>query len=435
MLVDASAYLSESRDRGRLGARATTTSKRTTPCSRSIIRGWVEVNDYMLANSDAARETLQKTHYKQIPLADFKEAIKALEVLFTSAEWRNDVRRRHGDEVAAAGDRFLRRARQHRRTRCRPRSTSIRSSTCRWSRHDRGAARGLRLHRRRRGFGGLRARQPASADRRRVLLLEAGGEAQFWHALAGRLFQTIYDPRFSLAVRRRAAGRTGGRAIVWPRGKVLGGSSSINGLLYIRGQHEDYDDGRDAGARAGATTTCCLLQALGALRSAARTSTTAAAASSASPTCATTIRTARPGSPPPPQPASRATPTSTATRSEGVGRYQLTLRRPLALRRGDGFLRRRAGGQPHRRDRRAWRRACDRARPRRRRRMAAQRRATQQRARRRRSDRRRGRAAIAAAAAALRHRAGGAAARARHRGRRRRARGRRATCRTTTRRA
>ncbi len=38
-----------------------------------------------------------------------------------------------------------------------------------------------------------------------------------------------------------------GRSLDWPRGKTLGGSSSINGLLYIRGQHEDYDQWRQMG--------------------------------------------------------------------------------------------------------------------------------------------------------------------------------------------
>ncbi|HKU05410.1 MAG TPA: GMC family oxidoreductase N-terminal domain-containing protein, partial [Bradyrhizobium sp.] len=40
-----------------------------------------------------------------------------------------------------------------------------------------------------------------------------------------------------------------GRAIVWPRGRVIGGSSSINGLIFIRGQHEDFDDWERAGAK------------------------------------------------------------------------------------------------------------------------------------------------------------------------------------------
>ena len=50
----------------------------------------------------------------------------------------------------------------------------------------------------------------------------------------------------------------GGRALRYPRGKVLGGCSSINGMIYMRGQARDYDDWRAARATpAGAGTTCC----------------------------------------------------------------------------------------------------------------------------------------------------------------------------------
>jgi choline dehydrogenase len=83
-----------------------------------------------------------------------------------------------------------------------------------------------------------------SADARcRVLLLEAGGAAKsFWLRLPVGYFKTIYDPRFSRQFPLEPQAATGNRAIVWPRGKALGGSSVINGLLYIRGQHEDFDD-------------------------------------------------------------------------------------------------------------------------------------------------------------------------------------------------
>ena len=45
-----------------------------------------------------------------------------------------------------------------------------------------------------------------------------------------------------------AQSELGNRRLYWPRGKTLGGSSSINAMVYIRGQHLDYDDWRDAGA-------------------------------------------------------------------------------------------------------------------------------------------------------------------------------------------
>ena len=83
----------------------------------------------------------------------------------------------------------------------------------------------------------------------RVLLLEAGGPSQgFWLRLPVGYFRTINDKRFSWQFPVEAQAETGHRAMVWPRGKVLGGSSAINGLLYIRGQRADYDDWAALGA-------------------------------------------------------------------------------------------------------------------------------------------------------------------------------------------
>ncbi|HYP85063.1 GMC family oxidoreductase [Variovorax sp.] len=90
-----------------------------------------------------------------------------------------------------------------------------------------------------------------SADPRcRVLLLEAGTDStHFWLRLPVGYFRSIYDKRFSWQFETEAQAETGGRRIVWPRGKVLGGSSAINGLIYIRGQRADFDDwARAAGA-------------------------------------------------------------------------------------------------------------------------------------------------------------------------------------------
>src|SRR5918992_3061049 len=83
----------------------------------------------------------------------------------------------------------------------------------------------------------------------RVLLLEAGGrDHHFWLKLPVGYFRTIYDERFARQFPTEPSEGTAGRAIVWPRGRVLGGSSSINGLIFIRGQHEDFDDWGRSGA-------------------------------------------------------------------------------------------------------------------------------------------------------------------------------------------
>jgi choline dehydrogenase len=79
----------------------------------------------------------------------------------------------------------------------------------------------------------------------RVLILEAGPpddarEIQI-PAAVNMLFKTTYDWDYQTVPQQRA----GGRAIYWPRGRVLGGSSSINAMIYIRGNRYDYDTWRD----------------------------------------------------------------------------------------------------------------------------------------------------------------------------------------------
>ena len=83
----------------------------------------------------------------------------------------------------------------------------------------------------------------------RVLLLEAGGsDRNFWLKLPVGYVRNIYDERFSRLFATEPCEGTAGRGIVWPRGRVLGGLSSINGLIFMRGQHEDFDDWERAGA-------------------------------------------------------------------------------------------------------------------------------------------------------------------------------------------
>ncbi|MDQ2779103.1 MAG: GMC family oxidoreductase N-terminal domain-containing protein [Pseudomonadota bacterium] len=83
-----------------------------------------------------------------------------------------------------------------------------------------------------------------SADpARRVLLVEAGAATRhFWLRLPVGYFRSIYDPRFTWQFPLEPEPATGNRQVQWPRGKALGGSSVINGLLYIRGQPADFDD-------------------------------------------------------------------------------------------------------------------------------------------------------------------------------------------------
>lgn len=84
----------------------------------------------------------------------------------------------------------------------------------------------------------------------RVLLIEAGGpDRSIWIRLPVGYYRTIYDDRFSRSFQTEPGEGTAGRSIVWPRGRIVGGSSSINGLIFIRGQHEDFDDWERMGAR------------------------------------------------------------------------------------------------------------------------------------------------------------------------------------------
>ena len=88
-----------------------------------------------------------------------------------------------------------------------------------------------------------------SADpRHRVLLLEAGGRDNWiWlHIPVGYLF-AIGNPRADWRFRTAAEPGLNGRAIAYPRGRVIGGSSAINGMIYMRGQAADYDGWRQLG--------------------------------------------------------------------------------------------------------------------------------------------------------------------------------------------
>lgn len=90
--------------------------------------------------------------------------------------------------------------------------------------------------------GCLLANRLASDGRYSVLLLEAGGTDRYhWiHIPVGYLY-CIGNPRTDWMYRTEPESGLGGRSLVYPRGRVLGGCSSINGMIYMRGQARDYD--------------------------------------------------------------------------------------------------------------------------------------------------------------------------------------------------
>ena len=82
----------------------------------------------------------------------------------------------------------------------------------------------------------------------KVVLLEAGGpDNHFWIHVPLGYGKTFADPKVNWMFQTEPDRGANGRSIFWPRGKVLGGSSSINGMVYIRGQHEDFDHWRQLG--------------------------------------------------------------------------------------------------------------------------------------------------------------------------------------------
>ena len=81
----------------------------------------------------------------------------------------------------------------------------------------------------------------------RVLLLEAGPkDRNIWIHIPIGYYRNMVSP-LSWGYNTEPDDGIAGRSILWPRGKVLGGSSAINGLVYVRGQKQDYDHWRQLG--------------------------------------------------------------------------------------------------------------------------------------------------------------------------------------------
>ena len=84
----------------------------------------------------------------------------------------------------------------------------------------------------------------------RVLMLEAGPRDNYiWIHIPIGYGKTMFHPVYNWGFRTDPDPGMNDRRIYWPRGRGLGGSSSINGLIYVRGQPQDYDGWADAGNR------------------------------------------------------------------------------------------------------------------------------------------------------------------------------------------
>lgn len=87
-----------------------------------------------------------------------------------------------------------------------------------------------------------------ASGRDRVLLLEAGGsDHRFWIKTPIGYGRTFADPAVNWKYQTLGSPGLNGRSMYWPRGRVLGGSSSINALVYCRGMPLDFDDWRQMG--------------------------------------------------------------------------------------------------------------------------------------------------------------------------------------------
>ena len=81
-----------------------------------------------------------------------------------------------------------------------------------------------------------------------VILLEAGGrDLNPWIHVPVGYFKTLHNPNTDWCYKAQPDPGLNGRVLDWPRGKTLGGSSSINGLVWMRGLPDDFDDWAAAG--------------------------------------------------------------------------------------------------------------------------------------------------------------------------------------------
>lgn len=96
--------------------------------------------------------------------------------------------------------------------------------------------------------GCVLANRLSENPKHKVVLIEAGGRDSYpWIHIPAGYFKTMNNPGYDWCYQTDPVPGLNRKVIKWPRGKVLGGSSALNGLLYVRGQAEDYDRWRQMG--------------------------------------------------------------------------------------------------------------------------------------------------------------------------------------------
>ena len=117
------------------------------------------------------------------------------------------------------------------------------------------------------GSAGAAVANRLSADpRNKVLLLEAGRASHPWSFIPIGMARLITNPAANWLYSSEPEASTNGRRLPVPRGKLLGGSSSINGMVFVRGQAQDFDTWAQMGNRGWSYARCpAFLQAHGKL--------------------------------------------------------------------------------------------------------------------------------------------------------------------------